>query len=184
MTAITYCTGCGKINDVGESGDNRGPIHDSPSLESVEGAIDELGAEYVDESGCALITMVAYDGPLAEYELAATGAPLMAKDDDGDPASCVECGHEPIHRMILLVEVVDEEQRLLALSCDNCGFEPEDASDWEFTVKEKDYATVHEFYCPECEGGEKGYPVWQDYMDLDEDKVTTVDDEYERASQR
>lgn len=153
MTSIIYCPDCGWINDVVGEGKIHTQLHDSPEKERVESIIEELGVESIDESGCAFLTISAYDGELTEYKVAATGAPMMATNSNNDPIECYKCNSEPIKRMLLLVEVVDEEQRLLILNCDECGFQPEMSSDWDFKVRETETATIHEWYCPKCSGG-------------------------------
>lgn len=137
-----------------------------------------MSVERIDESGCAYITMQAYEGQLSDKQLAATGAPMVATDEDNTPLECDECGETPLKQMLLLVEVIDEEERLLALSCEYCGFEPDRASEWEFDIRETETATVHEWICPECGGGEDEYPVWQEYVDVADEHVSEWDETY------
>lgn len=191
MTRIEYCEECGTIGEITSGGVGGVDLMDTPTKENVLETMDVLELERVSEVDIALITMASYEGRLDEYDLCATGASYMATDDDRDPIPCPgdDCEHPYLTQFILMVEMVDEEERMLALTCPECGFEPGESSDWDFAVVERDWCTEHQFRCPDCtyeEGPEEGQSpiVWSEHFDMDDEMFDTPASDYDHYLER
>lgn len=173
MTKLEYCPDCSHIETITDNDIGNVPHMDVPAADRIhtvladDGVLD--GDETVDDWDpfLALVTMLAYDGDLAEYELAAT--PF----DPVDAGACPECDAGRLVGRWLTVTVVDETQRQLLWTCPDCGFDPDRAGAWEYRVDEDgEWGDAHAFHCPECET-----VVWTDYYDVPGDAVETYTDE-------
>lgn len=186
MATIEYCEDCGQIQRVDEDGLKATALMDTPDVENVRETLDELDVTKVADADLALISLVAYNGEFSDREISSNTASCMARNDDGEPMECQNpfCDHPYTTVCVLRVELVDEEDRLLELSCDECGFDPADASDWTFDIVESERWTEHHFICPACtyDGGpnEGEAPiVWAEQFDVQDDDLDTPAEEYQ-----
>lgn len=164
MTKVVYCPHCSDINSV-EPEDITGVQHmDTPDSDRVRAVLEEGGmfekAATVEPDEWdplfGMVTMMAYEGRLSMYELAATPySPVKGE-------TCPECESAPLAMVLLTVTVVNDEQLLLLQTCDECGYTPEDASEWGYSVVEQEAWTEHQYLCPDC-----GSCVWADVFDVD-----------------
>lgn len=174
MTKVIYCPGCSHVDDITDGSIGGARHMDSPDASRIratleaDGILDETETVAPDEWEplLALVTMLTYEGELSMYELSATPFGPIPRDP------CPRCSECPLAEVLLTVTVTNEEQKLLLQRCDECGFEPGDAADWEYRVEEMSVGVYHNYCCPECDS-----VVWADVFDLPDDIFTTYDAE-------